>query len=268
MYPTKEENYNNALERTYGTHNVRGVCPFEEDQILQDLWHRLAPQYEDDTMQVLTEPNNGLTQKKNEIIEVWRVFRRLRPKVILELGIAQGGSFAGWCELAPEDAFFIAMDQAIEDCRPRPGDPIHPKIGRMQEIIDGTLTTKLSGSGGGVHHLKKYPTQTIEVIRGWSFEKMAQDRVLKVLDGRKIDFMFHDASHEASMFQRDYDFFWPLMAEGGVMAVQDIAYSSNPDVTKPQVWEQIKRNGDHHTCYEYAMADHMNQSMGIGLLFK
>jgi predicted O-methyltransferase YrrM len=248
------------LDHIYGQFNK----PKNENDRYEQLWHKLAPQYEDDTMKVLVTANLGMTQKKHEIIELWQLFDRMQPHVILEIGIAQGGTFAGWCQLAPDDALIIGIDRNPDDCNPRAGGHI---IHRDIDNRFGCLLVSTSNGGGAYRLKRRESNQRIEIIKGWSYEETVMKRLLEVLDGKKIDWIFHDASHSEEMTSKDYELYWPLVSPGGAMAFHDISYSSVPEVSKWKWWRkryELKLN--YYVCYSYEMG--VDQSMGIGVLFK
>jgi predicted O-methyltransferase YrrM len=212
-----------------------------------ELWEKLQP--------------SGITQKKNEIIELWQLFERINPKIILEIGISQGGTFAGWCYLADDNALLIGIDRDPNDCRPREGEQVHP------DIADPCL--KMTEEFGGMWVLKRKGShQTIIPIKGWSYEPRVMNELLEVLGGDKIDFLFHDASHEESMTRKDFELYWPLIAPNGVMAFHDIGFSNVPEVTKYKWWREVRDDGPQSYAYSYQLPDRLNLSMGIGVLFK
>lgn len=189
---------------------------------------------------------------------LWSLFYRMQPKIVVEVGVAQGGTFAGWCKLASHDATLIAIDRCLDDARPRPGDPVHPAI------YSGPLAS--TSNGGGIYHLRQFG-QRIIGINGWSYEPHVMEKLLAELDGRKIDFLFNDASHSASMFAQDFKLYWPLVADGGIFATHDIMKSAHPDCDKNTEWERIKREEEYSACYEFLGSRH-DDSMGIGVLIK
>ncbi len=216
----------------------------------QWLWNRLAP--------MPWNAQNGLTQRRDEIIQLWQLFDRLQPKTVLEIGVSQGGTFAGWCQLAPADALIIGIDKETNDCYPRAGNQVNP------DIADHTET--MTEDGGGMYALKRRGSnQTLVAIKGWSYEPTTVQRLLTALGTRQIDFIFHDASHEAIMTSKDFEIYWPLVAPGGVMAFHDIGYSSVPEVDKWRWWREIR---DRYKSYAYQLPDEADLSMGIGVLFK
>lgn len=214
------------------------------------LWERLAANP--------SAVNSGLTQRKNEISELWSLYQRRSPRVVLEIGTAQGGTFAGWCQLGNQDATIISIDRDTNDARPRTGEPVHP------DIYKGPLAN--TENGGGLFCLRKH-RQVVHAISGWSMEPATVGRLSSILNGRTIDFLFHDASHEASMFAKDFEIYWPMISQGGIFASHDIAPSADPKCNKNDEWERIKREGNYSFCYEYRSHVSVTE-MGIGVLIK
>lgn len=217
---------------------------------LKALWERLAPND--------SAVNSGLTQRRGEITELWSLYARRQPGIVLEIGTAQGGTFAGWCQLGSPDATIISIDRDTNDARPRTGEPVHP------DIYTGPLAN--TENGGGLFCLRKYQ-QIIHAISGWSMDFGTTQKLREILAGRSIDFLFHDASHEANMFARDFEIYWPMVAKGGVFAAHDIAPSAAPDCNKSVAWERIKHEAEYAYRYEY-MAHSSFTEMGIGVLIK
>lgn len=245
-----------SLDKLYGTWEK----PRDESKY-QWLWHRLSAQGYTPDRQPSDKfyPNSGLSQRKNEIIELWRLFVALQPKVIVEIGTAQGGTLAGWCQLAPRDATIIIIDRCVDDCRPRPGDPVHP------DIYNGPL--KMTSQGGGAYSLRQH-AQQLHVINGWSYEPQVIQNLEKLLAGRKIDFLFHDASHQSEMFAKDWQIYWPMISEdGGVFASHDISPSSDPKCDKCIEWRRILAEENYSAVYQYVSHSTITE-MGIGVILK
>lgn len=243
-----------STEKIYGGWDTQRFADSAEQQ-MQWLWHRLAAQCVGSDRQ---QNNSGLSQRKNEIIELWHLFRRQQPRVVVEIGTSQGGTLAAWCLLAPEDALIVSIDRCVDDCRPRPGDPVHTDISNRSE--------KYTSQGGGAYYLKQ-PNQTLVAINGWSYEKAVMDKLLATLNGRKIDFLMHDASHASAMFAADWKLYWPLVAPDGVFASHDINWSADPLCDKRTEWQRIKREEAYSACYEYLPHPSISE-MGIGVLVK
>lgn len=237
-----------STERIFGGWYTR-ACGYSDE--LTDLWHKLAEQGEG-------KPNFGLSQRRHEITMLWSLFQRARPRVIFEVGVSQGGTLAGWCQLATWPCTIIAQDRDMNDCRPRPGDPVHPSI------YSGPL--KVTSQGGGACSLIR-PHQEFYAINGWTYEPETMGALLKILNGHKIDWMFHDASHSAAMFEKDFEQYWPLIADGGVFATHDIMPAVHPDCNKCEYWERVKQRDDYSALFEFK-GKPSDDSMGIGVLIK
>lgn len=234
------------------TENIYGGWSTEPEATkdLHGLWMSLAAQE--------GSPNFGLTQRRNEITELWQLYARQQPKVVVEIGVAQGGTFAGWCALGHWGTTIIGIDRDTNDCRPRPGEPANA-------FFEGKQLA-MTGAGGGLYHLAR-ARQTVHAINGWTHEPKVMARLLEILDGRKIDFLFHDASHSAEMFAEDYRLYWPLIAEGGVFAAHDINHSADPKCNKRETWRAIKETATYSACYEYLPHWSVTE-IGIGVLIK
>lgn len=243
-----------STENIYGGWDSPRTDGSKEDEIFQWLWHRLAAQ---NVGLPAFQPNNGLSQRKHEIIELWKLFRTAKPMVVLEIGTAQGGTFASWCRLAPDNALIISIDKCIDDCRPRPGDPVHPEI--------SSRPLKLTSQGGGAYSLSF--GREVFAIEGWSFHQQVMAKLTRKLEGRKIDFLFHDASHSREMFAADFKLYWGLVADGGIFAAHDIMSSKADGCDKSIEWERIKKEENYSAVYEY-FSSKESDSMGVGVLIK
>lgn len=236
-----------SVDAIFGTWNDPPTHGVRDE--LSSLWHKLADQGAHGSPEY--RANNGMTQRRSEIIMLWELYQRAKPNVVVEIGTAQGGTFAGWCVLGQPDATIISIDRDCNDCRPRYGEPVHPDIA--------------TGEGGakalGRHNQKIIP------ITGWSHDPNTFSQLMDALDGKMIDWMFHDASHKMEMTVNDFKIYWPLIADGGVMAFHDIMPSTHIDVTKSIEWERIKREEEYSACYEFRGSRH-DDSMGIGVIIR
>lgn len=219
-------------------------------------WHALAAQHVGTPIQKL---NSGLSQRRHEWTMLMDLYRRAQPKVVLEIGCAQGGTAAGWCMFGQPDALIIMVDRDTNDIRPRPNEPVHPSVATQK-------MWPMTESGGGAHALRKH-NQTVHPISGWSYEDSTFNRVKAILGSKKVDWMFTDSSHEQSMFADEFKLYWPLVEEGGVYCTHDIQFSSHPSVTKWKEWERIKKEEEYSACFEF-LSSRADDSLGIGVLIK
>lgn len=231
------------------------TMPLRRTDDLDLLWHKLAAQ---SVGSHNFKPNSGMSQRRHEICMLWSLFARQRPKLIMEVGVAQGATLAGWCQLAPDDATIIAVDRCLDDCRPRPGDPVHPDISGRSDLS--------TSKGGGIHHLRRGNQQMLG-INGWTTDDSTKAAIMEALAGRKVDFLYHDASHSKELFALDFAFFWPLVVDGGVFATHDVMPSNAPNCDKSEEWERIKREESYSACYQF-FSSRTEDSMGQGVLIK
>lgn len=241
-----------SLDRLFGTWDLLPTNGNKDD--LAQLWHWLAAQQVGTPYQQL---NSGLSQRRGEITMLWELYQRARPKVVLEIGVAQGGTFASWCYLGEPDALIIGIDRDPNDCRPRHNEPIHSMLSIPKEH-------KTTDQGGGMMHLARHQ-QRVVPIRGWSHSPSVLEELKITLGDKKIDWLFHDASHSADMARRDYELYRPFMAEGSVMAFHDIQESQVPECNKSEWWKEVRANGDYSALMEFR-GPKSDDSMGIGVL--
>lgn len=241
-----------SIDRVFGNWDLLPTNGNKDD--LAQLWHWLAAQNVGTPYQQL---NSGLSQRRAEITMLWELYKRAKPKVVLEIGVAQGGTFASWCKLGEPDALIIGIDRDVNDCRPRHNEPVHQMIS-----IPGQHKT--TDQGGGMMHLACFQQKVIP-IKGWSHAPHVLEELRITLKDRKIDWLFHDASHSADMAHRDYELYRPFMAEGSVMAFHDIQESQVPECNKSEWWQEVKANGDYSALYEFRGPKNAD-SMGIGVI--
>jgi len=177
-----------------------------------------------------------IQQSQYEIYNLLQVLVQQRPKILLEIGSANGGTLFLFCYIASEDATLISLD------------------------IDNVLWKKL---------LFKYFSrgkQKIVVIKGNSHDPKIFNTIKKILGNCKIDFLFHDADHSYEGVKKDFEMYSPLVRKGGIIAFHDIVTngvicSYGWDVSK--FWNEIKN------MYNYIeIIENKNQiTGGIGILF-
>jgi len=244
-----------STEKIFGTWDGMPKTGYADEHTW--LWHKLAAQKIGTPEQ---RNNSGLTQRRDEFTMFLDLVRRAQPRVVLEIGTAQGGSFAALCQVCPTDATMISMDRCINDARPRPDDPVN------RDIYNGPLL--MAEQGGGIHHLKRSGQTTI-TINGWSYAPMVMEQLKGVLGGRTIDLIFHDASHEADMAIRDFYLYWPLVSEGGIFASHDICpHPSDAKCNKSEAWDRFKEEADCSAIYEFRCHPRRGEGMGIGILIR
>lgn len=131
-------------------------------------------------------------QVKSEILTLAKVVADSKPKVVLEIGSAYGGTLLIWAQITRE--LLISCD--IED-----------------------RTYRLS-------FYRRFPPPgsrcTVEMLVGDSHQPAFRRRVEELLEGRKVDFLFIDGDHTREGVAADYRDYRHLVRPGGIIAFHDI----------------------------------------------
>jgi len=164
----------------------------------------------------------------------------MKPKAILEIGTATGGTLFLFSRIISEDGSIISIDL--------PGG----NFGGGYPIWKTLLYKSFS-----------LPRQQIHLIRADSHKKETLDNVKSILNGKKIDFLFLDGDHTYQGVKNDFEMYNSLIRENGIIAFHDIAvHSTKTDCQVSTFWNEIK------TGYEYTeIIKSCEQNWGgIGLL--
>jgi len=181
-------------------------------------------------------------QIKEEIQELLRILWEIKPKVVVEIGTANGGTLFLFSRVASDDAIIISIDL--------PG-----------------------GKFGGGYPLWRIPLyksfalrkQKIFLIRADSHHQSTLDTVKRILNGRKVDFLFIDGDHTYEGVKQDFKMYSPLVRKGGIIAFHDIVPGPKENVGGvPKFWQEIKRKYK----YKEIVKDWNQKGYGIGLIIK
>lgn len=180
-------------------------------------------------------------QNKDEILSLLKIIKETKPKIILEIGTANGGTLFLFSNIADSDTTLISIDL--------PG-------------------TRFSRSPQWKHPLftsfaKKQ--QKIFLINSDSHNNNTLSRIKEIILERKIDFLFIDGDHSYDGVAKDFEMYGPLVGADKIIAFHDIVPGPSEFVGGvPTFWEQIKKE------YKYdEFVDNWNQqSCGIGILYK
>jgi cephalosporin hydroxylase len=130
----------------------------------------------------------------------------LKPKVVLEIGTANGGTLFLFTRVASQMPIIISIDL--------PG-------GRF---------------GGGYPKYKTYLYKQfakqgrIYLLRRDSHDPKTLEEVKSILDGQKVDFLFIDGDHSYNSVKQDFEMYSPLVKEGGIIAFHDIVAGPSENV--------------------------------------
>ena len=148
--------------------------------------------------------------------------RELKPRTVLEIGTARGGTLFCWTRVIPEDAYLISIDLPA-------------------------AAGNFSGDGYGVWRSPIYrsfgarSTTHRSSPRHDSHSEEVIEKTTELLGGRQVDFLFIDAGHTYQDVKQDFEFYSRFVAPGGLIAFHDIAL--HPPSTGCEVsrfWSEIK----------------------------
>ncbi|MEM0488944.1 MAG: class I SAM-dependent methyltransferase [Candidatus Bathyarchaeia archaeon] len=180
-------------------------------------------------------------QIKEEIAQLLNLLADLKPKTLLEIGTASGGTLFLFCQVAEPDATIISVDL--------PGGPF----------------------GGGypewripLYMLFAKERQRIHLVRADSHDPKTLEIVKNILSDRKLDFLFIDGDHTYEGVKRDFEMYSPLVRRGGIIAFHDIVPGPSENVGGvPTFWNEIKKN----FTYNEIVKDWRQRGYGIGVIY-
>lgn len=182
------------------------------------------------------------SQVESEISNLTKIVEKNKPQYLLEIGTACGGTLFLFTRLASPNAKIISID-------------LPPKMFK-----------------GGYPLWKKYfyksfasQNQEINLLRADSHDVRTLDAVKEILKGKQLDFLFLDGDHSYEGVKKDFEMYAPLVKNGGVIALHDIAL--HPTETGCEVnkfWDEIKPI---YKSYEF-IEDKDQKWAGIGVVEK
>jgi predicted O-methyltransferase YrrM len=175
-------------------------------------------------------------QIKSEILGALREIQKLRPRYIVEVGTAGGGTLLLWSRVAHPEATIVTLDL--------PGGDFGGGSSKLRMPLFRRLPLK---------------TQTLHLIRDDSHRPETLALAKKYLDGHAADFLFIDADHTAEGVRSDFSMYSPLVRPGGMIAFHDIAIT-RPEYGVRALWSELKPKYEHQEFIGEPLA------YGIGLL--
>jgi predicted O-methyltransferase YrrM len=144
-------------------------------------------------------------QSRWEFRQLLEEVAQVRPKTMLEIGTARGGSLLAFTRLCAPDAHVVSIDL--------PRGP----FGGGYPLWKVPLYKVFAGPG-----------QRLDLVRGDSHSASTFAQVQSLLGGRKLDFLFIDGDHRYEGVRSDFETYTSLMRPGGIVALHDIA-APHPD---------------------------------------
>ncbi len=195
----------------------------------------------------------GAIQKPDELEAFLALAADLSPRMVVEIGTKQAGTFYALGQIASSDALLISID-------------------------------KPCGSGGGGYSLRdefrfaqrRLPGQTQRYIRGDSHDLRGNrystySRLERHLDGRPIDLLFIDGDHSYQGVRQDFETYGQLTDEGSIIAFHDIVPNPHdPAIEVAEFWRS--RIKPHYPTREFIQPESFFKlpikAAGIGVVFR
>jgi cephalosporin hydroxylase len=150
-------------------------------------------------------------QMRSEILGLANAVAALKPRLILEIGTARGGTLLIWSSLASEkvitcDLVHREPQKALLEALPPPGSDCEVKL-----------------------------------LTGNSHAAEFKQRVAAELGGQKVDFLFIDGDHTVEGVKSDHEDYREFVHPGGIIAFHDIVENQPFETNQVhQFWQSIK----------------------------
>ena len=157
-------------------------------------------------------------QIRAEIARAMAVVEKVKPRFLLEIGTARGGTFFLFSRAAAQDALLVSLDLPA---------------GRW---------------GGGYSNWKTrifrrmlLPGQKADFVRANSHDPTSLARVREILGGNLLDVLYIDGDHSYEGVKTDYEMYSSLVRPGGLIVFHDVAlHDVKHDCHVDQLWSDLK----------------------------
>ena len=149
----------------------------------------------------------------------------LKPKIIVEIGTFYGGSARYWIKSFTPD-LFISIEQVDK-----------PQFVKLEE-------------GENYHYLYNSNSNSGEVVQ----------KVIDILGGKKIDYLFIDGGHSFPVVTEDFRLYSQMVKESGIIGFHDI-FSLHESCQVRTLWEELKKR------YDFVEINCGLHSTGFGLIY-
>ena len=188
----------------------------------------------------LNIPAISANQLRGELRALALFVQEMKVGKMLEIGTNKGGTFFMLCQMARPDATVISLDI--------PGGLFGEKDSWFREAALRRMTQKT----------QKYHRLLLNSHSTESLEK-----VTRILNGEKLDFLFIDGDHRYEGVKMDFEMYSPLVRPGGVVGFHDVGENSPAEgCAVDRFWSEIKFSYEHR---EIVAAP--GKGYGIGLLY-
>ncbi len=184
------------------------------------------------------------SQTIEEVRELYQKVKLLSPKNVVEIGTDKGGTLYLWAKASADNANVISID--------------------LQTQIFGRKNYK-KYRRDFYELFNKTDNQTITCLASNSQLTDTLEKVKKLLNYEKIDFLFIDGDHSYEGVKRDYELYSPLVRDEGLIVFHDIK-TVRENIGVPRFWKEIKEDYTKENITEITYSDFGPIGAGIGVL--
>jgi hypothetical protein len=189
----------------------------------------------------------GAIQLPAELEVLLGLVQDREPKTVLEIGVAQAGTWFGWCQVAADDALLVGVDLPAGHTM-REGTLDELGVVDDRQTFVGCAPDRDASPEERMRQAVK-PGQTYKAIWGDSTSQACFVECTIALDALSddivprlepcVDFLFIDGGHEAATVRSDWLMYAPLVRDGGLVAFHDIA-ETRWNLGVPPLWRELK----------------------------
>lgn len=154
-------------------------------------------------MTTVTAP--AMLQNHVEFQGLLDLYVKRRPTRVLEVGAGEGGTLYRWLRYAAAGALVVALDDR------------HLNRGHYPDWSGGAELLTITGSSHD------------------------PDVILEAAEHRPYDWIFLDADHHDQAVRADWHHYSAMAGAGAVVALHDIAPSSDPTIEVDALWSELAR---------------------------
>jgi len=180
-------------------------------------------------------------QIKSEISKLCNVLER--PKVILEIGTANGGTLFLFSRFADPNAIMISIDLRNSKYRKKLYYAFEGDRQRMYLLRGDSHSMQILRDVNGILQSCENPIAEMQ-----------------------IDFLFIDGDHSYEGVKKDFEMYSPMVRQGGIIALHDIVRlpSKNSEKQVAEFWNEMQ---ERFIVNEF-VEDYLQEGFGIGVIRK
>lgn len=180
-------------------------------------------------------------QLEDELLEFLEIVEQRRPRTVLEIGSAKGGTLFLLCQMCPPDALLISLDLPQGAF----GGASYP---RWKEPLYRAFRRK---------------DQTLHLLRADSHDPQTVLEIRRLLGERPLDLLFIDGDHSYEGVRQDFASYSGLVGPEGLIALHDITPGPPEAVGGvPRFWTEVSAHFEGRAI----RSPHHDESFGIGLV--